>query len=74
MIVWFGTFGCAQGNAGGGLSPRKLRSMLRGVEKKRKEEECLDSLGFDMRSELNNADDAGKSSPPFLLQLVPGNF
>ncbi|KAF8041690.1 hypothetical protein BT93_A0327 [Corymbia citriodora subsp. variegata] len=36
--------------------------MLCGVEKKRKEEECLDSLGFDMRSELNNADDAGGDS------------
>ncbi|KAF8028903.1 hypothetical protein BT93_E1548 [Corymbia citriodora subsp. variegata] len=51
-----------QGNVGGGLSPRKLRNMLRGVEKKRKEEECLDSLGFDMRSELHNVDDAGGDS------------
>jgi len=46
LIVWLGAFCRAQGNVGGGLSPRKLRNMLRGVEKKRKEEECLDSLGF----------------------------
>ncbi|KAJ8629380.1 hypothetical protein MRB53_022703 [Persea americana] len=45
----------------GGFSPRKLRSMLLGVEKKRKEEEVVDST-FSLRSDANEIDDRGVST------------
>lgn len=43
---------------GGGFSPGKLRSMLLGVEKKRKEEEELDS-NFTPRSQNSDMDESG---------------
>ncbi|XP_068646068.1 uncharacterized protein [Aristolochia californica] len=43
---------------GGGFSPSKLRSMLLRVEKKRKEEEELESV-FSLRSEQLDADESG---------------
>lgn len=43
---------------GGGFSPGKLRSMLLGVEKKRKEEEELDST-FTTRSQNSDMDESG---------------
>ncbi|RDX79781.1 Remorin 4.1, partial [Mucuna pruriens] len=46
---------------GGGFSPGKLRSMLLGVEKKRKEEEELDST-FTTRSQNSDMDESGGSS------------
>ncbi|KAK7399854.1 hypothetical protein VNO78_11048 [Psophocarpus tetragonolobus] len=46
---------------GGGFSPGKLRSMLLGVEKKRKEEEELDST-FTTRSHNSDMDESGGSS------------
>ncbi|OVA07883.1 Remorin [Macleaya cordata] len=46
---------------GGGFSPAKLRSMLLGIEKKRKEEEQIESK-FSLRSELNEIDDRGLST------------
>lgn len=53
----FGSFFfCVQS---GGFSPRKLRSMLLGVEKKRKEEEVVDST-FSLRSDANEIDDRGE--------------
>ncbi|KAL6350240.1 hypothetical protein AAG906_004185 [Vitis piasezkii] len=45
---------------GGGFSPGKLRTMLLGVEKKRKEEEGLDS-NFSLRSQASEVDDGGGS-------------
>ncbi|KAK7368572.1 hypothetical protein VNO80_10599 [Phaseolus coccineus] len=46
---------------GGGFSPGKLRNMLLGVEKKRKEEEELDST-FTPRSQNSDMDESGGSS------------
>ncbi|CAJ2677783.1 remorin 4.1 isoform X1 [Trifolium pratense] len=46
---------------GGGFSPGKLRSMLLGVEKKRKQEEELDS-NFTPRSQSSDMDESGGSS------------
>lgn len=46
---------------GGGFSPGKLRSMLLGVEKKRKQEEELDS-NFTPRSRDSDMDESGGSS------------
>lgn len=43
---------------GGGFSPGKLRSMLLGVEKKRKQEEELDS-NFTSRSQHSDMDESG---------------
>ncbi|KAK9117943.1 hypothetical protein Scep_016036 [Stephania cephalantha] len=48
-------------NQGGGFSPAKLRSMLLGVEKKRREAEELDPA-FSSRSDLTHLDDRGLSS------------
>ncbi|CAK8578255.1 unnamed protein product [Lathyrus sativus] len=45
---------------GGGFSPGKLRSMLLGVEKKRKQEEELDS-NFTSRSQHSDMDESGGS-------------
>ncbi|KAK7319201.1 hypothetical protein RJT34_03919 [Clitoria ternatea] len=45
---------------GGGFSPGKLRSMLLGVEKKRREEEELDST-FTTRSQNSDMDESGGS-------------
>ncbi|KAK8522682.1 hypothetical protein V6N13_115640 [Hibiscus sabdariffa] len=46
---------------GGGFSPAKLRTMLLGVEKKRKQEEQVES-SIDLRSQLPHLDDdSGKS-------------
>ncbi|KAL9245928.1 hypothetical protein vseg_019523 [Gypsophila vaccaria] len=44
------------GGGGGGLSPAKLRSMLMGVEKKRREVEEVDS-SFTLRSQYSGVDD-----------------
>lgn len=46
------------GFQGGGFSPGKLRSMLLGVEKKRKEDEELDST-FTSRSQNSDMDESG---------------
>ncbi|KAA8532327.1 hypothetical protein F0562_032418 [Nyssa sinensis] len=46
----------------GGLSPGKLRTMLLGVEKKRKEEEELEST-FSLRSQVSEIHDSGGSCP-----------
>ncbi|XP_038702367.1 uncharacterized protein LOC119998957 isoform X2 [Tripterygium wilfordii] len=46
---------------GGGFSPKKLRSMLLGVEKKRKEEEEFESSSFTMRSQASEIDESGGS-------------
>ncbi|XP_061342453.1 uncharacterized protein LOC133288657 isoform X2 [Gastrolobium bilobum] len=46
---------------GGGFSPGKLRSMLLGVEKKRKEEEEIGST-FNTRSQISDMDECGGSS------------
>ncbi|KAJ6324239.1 hypothetical protein OIU76_011527 [Salix suchowensis] len=43
---------------GGGLSPGKLRSMLLGVEKRRKQQEELESA-YAFRSQLNHLDETG---------------
>ncbi|KAF7820352.1 Remorin 4.1 [Senna tora] len=45
---------------GGGFSPGKLRNMLMGVEKKRKEEEELDST-FTSRSHYSDVDESGRN-------------
>ncbi|KAJ6431581.1 hypothetical protein OIU84_018962 [Salix udensis] len=46
---------------GGGLSPGKLRNMLLGVEKRRKQQEELESA-YAFRSQLNHLDETGGSS------------
>ncbi|KAG8645497.1 uncharacterized protein LOC110625009 isoform X3 [Manihot esculenta] len=46
---------------GGGFSPGKLRSMLLGVEKKRKQEEQVES-GYSLRSQPSHFDETGGSS------------
>ncbi|WVZ24078.1 hypothetical protein V8G54_002622 [Vigna mungo] len=51
-FIHFTSFG------GGGFSPGKLRNMLLGVEKKRKEEEELDST-FTTRSQNSDMDESG---------------
>lgn len=51
---------------GGGFSPGKLRTMLLGVEKKRKEEEGLDS-NFSLRSQASDVDDGGMFLSVFCL-------
>ncbi|XP_052206010.1 uncharacterized protein LOC127810521 [Diospyros lotus] len=53
---------------GGGLSPGKLRSMLLGVEKKRKDkeepqDEELESSSYSLRSQVSETDDSGGSCP-----------
>ncbi|XWS34420.1 hypothetical protein CRYUN_Cryun21dG0037100 [Craigia yunnanensis] len=45
---------------GGGFSPAKLRTMLLGVEKKRKQQEEVES-SIDLRSQLSHLDDTGES-------------
>lgn len=50
----------------GGFSPGKLRSMLLGVEKKRKEEEELDST-LTTRSQNSDMDESGMYAHPFLV-------
>ncbi|KAI4385830.1 hypothetical protein MLD38_003823 [Melastoma candidum] len=52
----------ATGCAGGGLSPGKLRNMLLGSDKRRKEVEDLDPSGFNLRSQLNQANESGDGS------------
>lgn len=54
---------------GGGFSPGKLRTMLLGVEKKRKEEEGLDS-NFSLRSQASEVDDGGVLFSAFCLAFV----
>ncbi|KAK4280100.1 hypothetical protein QN277_011770 [Acacia crassicarpa] len=44
--------------SGGGFSPGKLRNMLMGVEKKRKDEDELDST-FTSRSHISDNDESG---------------
>ncbi|XP_022776491.1 uncharacterized protein LOC111318105 [Durio zibethinus] len=46
---------------GGGFSPAKLRTMLLGVENKRKQEEQEVESSIDLRSQLSHLDDAGES-------------
>ncbi|XP_039006471.1 uncharacterized protein LOC120134061 isoform X2 [Hibiscus syriacus] len=47
---------------GGGFSPAKLRTMLLGIEKKRKQEEEQVESSIDLRSQLSHLDDdSGKS-------------
>ncbi|KAI4379054.1 hypothetical protein MLD38_005398 [Melastoma candidum] len=52
----------ATGCAGGGLSPGKLRNMLLGSDKRRREVEDLDPSGFNLRSQLNEANESGDGS------------
>lgn len=47
---------------GGGLSPGKLRSMLLGVEKRRKQQEEELESAYAFRSQLNHLDETGGSS------------
>jgi hypothetical protein len=54
----FGLIGNLGLQGGGGFSPGKLRSMLLGVEKKRKQEEELDS-NFTPRSQSSDMDESG---------------
>ncbi|XVE74616.1 hypothetical protein DITRI_Ditri12bG0031700 [Diplodiscus trichospermus] len=46
---------------GGGLSPAKLRTMLLGAEKKRKQEEQEVESSVDLRCQLSHHDDTGES-------------
>ncbi|XVF85514.1 hypothetical protein PTKIN_Ptkin17bG0123500 [Pterospermum kingtungense] len=46
---------------GGGFSPAKLRTMLLGVEKKRKQQEEEVESSIDLRSQLSHLDDTGES-------------
>ncbi|KAI3921097.1 hypothetical protein MKX01_036076 [Papaver californicum] len=67
-----------QVSTGGGFSPAKLRSMVLGLEKKRKEEEQVDSK-LSLRSELNEIDDRGVNiSDNFkdvdIVSEIPGCF
>ncbi|GLT37696.1 hypothetical protein SLA2020_119990 [Shorea laevis] len=60
----------------GGFSPGKLRSMLRGVEKKRKEEEEFEST-FTLRSQAAEVDDIGGGSSDSIkdvnvVSVLPG--
>lgn len=54
---------------GGGFSPGKLRSMLLGVEKKRKEEEELDST-LTTRSQNSDMDESGMYALSFLILTI----
>lgn len=63
-----------QGSGGGGLSPGKLRSMLMGVEKKRKqgrpqEDEAAEELdsNFSLRSQDFEIHDNGNTHTHFFL-------
>jgi len=55
------------------LSPGKLRSMLLGVEKRRKQQEEELESAYAFRSQLNHLDETGrqKASPPFLFSNMP---
>lgn len=60
-----------QVSTGGGFSPAKLRSMLLGVEKKRKEEEQVVSK-LSLRSELDEIEDRDNFKDVDIVSEIPG--